>query len=40
MELDENRVEIAVKELDAWYEDVRVVKDLAGRDRVAVGMLP
>ena len=40
IELDESRVQDAVKELEAWYEDIYVVRDLAGRDRVAVGMLP
>ena len=40
IELDESRVQNAVKELEAWYEDIYVAKDLAGRDRVAVGTLP
>lgn len=37
MELDEGRVESAVKELARWYEGVRSVADLAGRDRIAAG---
>ena len=40
IELDESRVQDAVKDLEAWYEDTYVAKDLAGRDRVAVGTLP
>jgi release factor glutamine methyltransferase len=34
VELDERTVESAAKEAQEWYEEVRVVTDLAGRDRV------
>jgi release factor glutamine methyltransferase len=39
MELDEGCVQIASKEMEAWYEDVKTVQDLAGRDRVVTGVL-
>jgi release factor glutamine methyltransferase len=34
VELDERRVKDAALEAGTWYEDVRVVGDLAGRDRI------
>jgi len=34
IELDERRVQQAAAEAREWYEDVRVVADLAGRDRI------
>ncbi len=34
VELDESRVKMAAGEAQEWYEEVRVVPDLAGRDRV------
>lgn len=34
VELDERTVKTAAKEAQEWYEDVRVVTDLTGRDRV------
>jgi release factor glutamine methyltransferase len=34
VELDERRVRDAASEAGTWYEDVRVVGDLAGRDRI------
>ncbi len=37
MELDEGRVESAVKELGQWYEGVRSVSDLVGRKRIVMG---
>jgi len=40
MELDERRVKGAVNIMEPWYEDRYIVKDLAGRDRVAAGVLP
>jgi len=40
MELDERCVAGAVNEMKAWYEEVYIAKDLAGRDRVAAGVLP
>lgn len=39
MELDEGCVQIAVKQMSEWYEGIRTVRDLAGRDRVAIGYL-
>lgn len=36
VELDERRVEDAAEEAKQWYEEVRVVKDLTGRNRVVV----
>ncbi len=38
MELDERRVKDAVNEMREWYEDVRTVSDLTGRDRIATGV--
>lgn len=40
VELDERRVQSAAQEALEWYEEVRVVSDLAGRDRVLVARLP
>lgn len=40
VELDENRVRTASQEALEWYEEVRVVQDLAGRDRVLTAKLP
>jgi release factor glutamine methyltransferase len=40
VELDERRVRTAAAEAVQWYEDVRVVSDLAGRDRIATAKLP
>jgi release factor glutamine methyltransferase len=40
VELDERRVRIAADEAVQWYEDVRVVADLAGRDRIATARFP
>jgi release factor glutamine methyltransferase len=40
VELDERMVGIAAVEAEAWYEDVRVVSDLAGRDRIVVARTP
>jgi release factor glutamine methyltransferase len=39
VELDERRVQAAAEEAVEWYEDLRVVRDLAGRDRVLVARL-
>ncbi|MDO9107655.1 MAG: peptide chain release factor N(5)-glutamine methyltransferase [Coriobacteriia bacterium] len=39
IELDEGCVQIAVKQMSEWYEGIRTVRDLAGRDRVAIGYL-
>lgn len=39
VELDERRVQDAAEEASEWYEQVRVVRDLAGRDRVVIGHL-
>lgn len=38
IELDERRVKDAVNEMREWYEDVRTVPDLTGRDRIATGV--
>lgn len=38
VELDERRVETAAQEAVEWYEQVKVVTDLAGRDRVLTGI--
>ncbi len=38
MELDEGCVDIAHGEMQAWYEHVETRKDLAGRDRIVVGV--
>lgn len=40
VELDERRVADAAGEALQWYENVRVVPDLAGRDRVVVATSP
>ena len=40
VELDERMVEIAAAEAEEWYQDIRVVSDLAGRDRVVVARKP
>ncbi len=39
VELDERRVQSAAKEALEWYEEVRTVRDLAGRDRVVLARL-
>jgi release factor glutamine methyltransferase len=39
-ELDESRVRTAAEEALQWYEDVRVVPDLTGRDRIVVARHP
>lgn len=39
MELDEGRVESAAKAMSEWYEGIRTVRDLAGRERIATGYL-
>ncbi len=39
MELDERRVEDTVIEMQRWYEDVRTVSDLAGRNRIVGGLV-
>jgi release factor glutamine methyltransferase len=39
VELDEKRVRQAAAEALQWYEDVRVVRDLAGRDRIVTARL-
>lgn len=36
VELDESRVRTAAEEALQWYQEVRVVRDLAGRDRIVV----
>lgn len=40
VELDESRVRRAAQEAVEWYEGIRVVSDLAGRDRVLVAHRP
>lgn len=40
VELDERMVRLAAQEAVEWYQDVRVVQDLTGRDRVLVAMGP
>ena len=40
VELDERMVRQAAQEAVEWYEDVRVVSDLAGRDRIVCARLP
>lgn len=40
LELDETRVRTAAEEAVQWYEEVRVVRDLAGRDRILAARLP
>ena len=39
VELDERMVRKAAEEAVEWYEDVRVVSDLAGRDRIVSARL-
>lgn len=39
VELDQSRVKTAASELIQWYEEVRVVCDLTGRDRLVVARL-
>lgn len=39
VELDERRVSAAAAEAVQWYESVRVVRDLAGRDRIVAARL-
>ncbi len=39
VELDERRAQAAAEEALEWYEEVRVVRDLTGRDRVLVARL-
>jgi release factor glutamine methyltransferase len=39
VELDERRVQTAAGEAREWYEDVRVVSDLTGRDRIVTARL-
>jgi hypothetical protein len=31
---------IAAAEAEEWYQDIRVVSDLAGRDRIVVARMP
>jgi release factor glutamine methyltransferase len=38
MELDEGCVDIAHGDMQAWYEHVYTMQDLAGRDRIVVGV--
>lgn len=40
VELDERMVRAAAQEAVEWYEEVRVVRDLAGRDRIVTARLP
>ena len=40
VELDERMVRTAAGEAEEWYEDVRVVADLAGRDMIATARMP
>ncbi len=40
VELDESRVQTAGEEALEWYEEVRVVADLAGRDRILAARRP
>jgi release factor glutamine methyltransferase len=40
VELDERMVQTAAQEALLWYQDVRVVRDLAGRDRIVSARLP
>ena len=40
IELDQRMVQKAAAEAVEWYEDVRVVSDLAGRDRIISARLP
>lgn len=40
VELHESRVQTAAEEAVQWYEEVRIVKDLAGRDRIVAARRP
>jgi len=40
VELDERMVQIAAGEAQKWYEEVRVVRDLTGRDRIVTARAP
>ena len=40
VELDERMVRTAAAEALQWYEDVRVVEDLTGRDRIVIAKTP
>jgi release factor glutamine methyltransferase len=40
VELDERMARIAAAEAEEWYQDSRVVSDLAGRDRIVVARKP
>ena len=40
VELDERMVRIAATDAERWYQDVRVISDLAGRDRIVVARTP
>jgi len=40
VELDERMVQIAAGEAQKWYEEVRVVRDLTGRDRIVTAQAP
>ncbi len=40
VELDERMARIAAVEAEEWYQDVRVVSDLAGRDRIVIARAP
>jgi len=40
VELDERMVQIAAAEAQKWYEEVRVVRDLTGRDRIVTARAP
>jgi hypothetical protein len=37
MEIDETCAEDASAGVQEWYQEVRVIRDLAGRERVVVG---
>jgi release factor glutamine methyltransferase len=40
VELDERMVRIAAADAERWYQGVRVISDLAGRDRIVVARTP
>ncbi len=40
VELDESMVRIAAAEAEEWYQEVRVISDLTGRDRIVVARSP
>ena len=40
VELDERMARIAATEAEEWYQDVRVISDLVGRDRIVVARTP